>query len=173
MGQLGDYSQNSMNNPTAMLAPIRNAGLSNINQEYNGVPQQVTQQLASRGFGSSGATGEDLYTVANAKSGAQASLEGQLAQLGVQQSQFGASLGEQLLNTGKGSTSTSTGTSTTNGTSSMTGTSTGPNTMAANGLSSLGSSITSGLGTSASGTQGWLAKLLGGSGAGNSQGAGA
>src|ERR1035441_1164978 len=110
MGQLGDYSTNSMNNPTAMLAPIRNSGLSNINQEYNGVPQQVTQQLASRGFGSSGATGEDLYTVANAKSGAQANLEGQLAQLGVQQSQFGASLGEQLLNTGKGSTSTSTGT---------------------------------------------------------------
>src|ERR1035441_1939075 len=99
-----------MNNARSMVAPIRISGLSNINQLDNGVPQQVPQQLASRGFGSSGATGEDLYTVANAKSGAQANLEGQLAQLGVQQSQFGASLGEQLLNTDRKSTSTSTGT---------------------------------------------------------------
>lgn len=164
MGQLGDYATNSMNNPTAMLAPIRNAGLSNINQEYAGVPQQVTQQLASRGFGSSGATGEDLYTVANAKSGAQASLEGQLAQLGVQQSQFGASLGEQLLNTGKGTTSTTTGSSSTTGSSTGTATTTGPNTMAANGLSSLGAGLTS---AAAPGSAGWLAALLGGGGGGD------
>jgi hypothetical protein len=158
MGQLSDYSTNSMNNPTAQLAPIRNAGLSNINMEYNNAPQQVTQQLASRGFGSSGATGEDLYNVALAKSGAQGSLEGTLANDAVQQSQFGASLGEQLLNTGKGSTTT--GSSTTTGTSSTNGTSTGPNTMAANGLASLGAGITSGLTPNKSGSPGWLASLL-------------
>lgn len=172
MSQLQDYSTNSINNPSSMLQPIENSGLGAINQSYNGASQQVTQQLASRGFGSSGATGEDLYNVANAKAGAQGNLQGQLAQDAVNQSQFGASLGEQLLNTGKGSTSSTTGTSTTTGSSTGTGSTTGPNTMLANGLSTLGSSLTQAIQpTTTPGSAGWLSTLLqnggGASGAGS------
>lgn len=102
MGSLAAYSSSSMSNPSAQLAPIRNAGLDQINQEYANVPNTVTQQLSSRGYGKSGLVGNSLVSVANAKAGAQSGFEGQLAGDAIQQSQFGASLANQLLNTDKG-----------------------------------------------------------------------
>lgn len=115
-----------MNDPTAALAPIRNAGLQGINQTYAGVPQQVTQQLANRGYGSSGATGDALYKVGLSRAGAVSGLEGQLATQGIQQQQFGASLGEQLLNSLKGSTTSTSGTTSTDGSTTGTETKPGP-----------------------------------------------
>ena len=102
MGQLASYSSSSMSNPSAQLAPIRNAGLDQINQSYASAPDTVTQQLASRGYGSSGLEGNSLVQVANAKAGAESGFEGQLANSAIQQSQYGASLANQLLNTDKG-----------------------------------------------------------------------
>ncbi len=126
MQQLQAYSQQSVNDPTAALAPIRQAGLQQINQSYAGVPQQVTQQLASRGYGSSGDMGDSLYKVGLAKAGAQSGLEGQLATQGIQNQQFGASLGEQLLNSLKGTSSSSSGT--TSGQTSQSGSNSGTET---------------------------------------------
>lgn len=109
MDSLQNYSTQSMSNPTAQLAPIQNAGLDQINQQYASVPNTVSTQLASRGYGSSGLMGNSLTQVANAKAGAMSSFNGQLASDAVQQSQFGGTLANQLLNTGKGSSGTSTG----------------------------------------------------------------
>lgn len=117
-----------MTDPTAALAPIRNAGLQGINETYAGVPQQVTQQLANRGYGSSGATGDALYKVGLSRAGAVSGLEGQLATQGIQQQQFGASLGEQLLNSLKGTSSTGTTSGSTSGTTTTDGSTTGTQT---------------------------------------------
>lgn len=119
MNQLQNYATNSITNPSAQLQPIYSAGLDQINQSYAGVPQSVTQQLASRGYGSSGLEGNSLVQVANAKAGSQSALSGQLAQDAVQQGQFGASLANALLNTGKGVSST--GTTSQTGSSSASG----------------------------------------------------
>jgi len=102
IAQLLQYSGDSINNPTGALAPIRNAGLDSINRTYADIPNQVASQAARRGYGSSGALGSSLYKVGLARAGAASDLEGQLATQGIQQSQFGAGLGEQLLNLTKG-----------------------------------------------------------------------
>lgn len=119
MGQLVSYTGSTLTNPTKALAPIRDAGLDQINTEYANVPKQVSAQLASRGYGSSGLTGPALTQVALAKAGAQSGLEGTLASDALTQQNTSASLAEQLLGLGRG---TDTSTSTTGGTTS-TGTS--------------------------------------------------
>lgn len=115
-----------MTNPTAAMSPIRNAGLQGINQAYASVPGQVAKQMASRGYGSSGAAGNAMYSTNLARAGAVSGLEGQLANMGLQQSQFGAGLGEQLLNSLKGTTASTSGTSSMSGTSSGSQTQPGP-----------------------------------------------
>jgi hypothetical protein len=139
MTSLANYSQNSVNNPTAALSPIRNAGLQGINQQYAAVPDQVARSMASRGYGSSGAMGNAMFNTNLARAGSVAGLEGQLAQMGLQNQQFGASLGNQLLNTGKGSASDAYGTTWNKGTGM--GTSTTPNTSLASGLLGAGSAL--------------------------------
>jgi hypothetical protein len=140
MSALQGYSAQSMQNPMAALAPIRNAGLQGINQQYAGVPDQVSRAMASRGYGSSGAMGNAMFNTNLQRAGAASGLEGQLATMGQQQSQFGASLGNQLLNTGKGSASDAYGTNWNKGTG--TGTSTSPDMSLSNGLLSGGNSMT-------------------------------
>lgn len=161
MQMLQAYSSKSMSDPTAALAPIRNAGLQGINQSYAAVPGQVAQQLASRGYGSSGAMGDAQYKVGLARAGAAAGLEGQLATQGIQQQQFGASLGQQLLNSLKGSSTSTSGTSSssTAGTSNEVDTKPGP---------SIFSSIAGLMGTIAGAATGvgGLGGLFGGGGGG-------
>lgn len=125
MDNLQGYSTESMNDPTKQLAPIRNAGLDQINQEYASVPNTVSTQLASRGYGSSGLEGSALTSVANAKAGSQSDLEGQLSSDAINQQNFGASLAEQLLNTGKGSSTFTSGQTSTAGTGTSQTTSSG------------------------------------------------
>lgn len=132
MQMLQAYSSQSMTDPTAALAPIRNAGLQAINQSYAAVPGQVAQQMANRGYGSSGSMGDAQYKVGLARAGAASGLEGQLATQGIQIQQNGASLGQQLLNSLKGSTTSASGTtsgatsSNTSGSSNETDTTPGP-----------------------------------------------
>lgn len=139
MGSLSSYASSSMTNPTATLAPIRNAGLDQINQEYASAPDTVTQQLASRGYGSSGLEGNSLVQVANAKAGAQSGLEGTLASDAIQQSQFGGSLAAQLLNIDKGTNvqTAANGSSTSSGVGSNNGTATPSILSTIEGLASL------------------------------------
>ncbi len=139
MSSLANYSQQSTANPTAALAPIRNAGLQNINTTYAGVPGQVTRQMASRGYGSSGAMGSGMFNTNLARANSVAGMEGQLANMGQQQSQFGASLGNQLLNTGRGSMSDAFGSNYSTGRT--LGTTTTPNNATAAGLLAGGSAL--------------------------------
>lgn len=122
MNSLLSYSSSSMTNPSAMFKPIENAGLQSINQTYAAAPGQVAKQMASRGYGSSGAMGDAMYQTGLARAGAVSSFEGGLATDEINQQNFGASLGEQLLNTGKGTSTTSSGTTSANSTSTQTST---------------------------------------------------
>lgn len=139
MTSLANYSTQSTTNPTAALAPIRNAGLQQINSTYAGVPAQVSRQLAARGYGSSGSAGNAMYQTNLQRANAASGLEGQLAQMAQQQGQFGASLGSQLLSVGKGSASDAYGTTWNKG--SMTGTSTSPGNELAGGLLGAGGAL--------------------------------
>jgi len=139
MNSLSSYSTESMTDPMATLKPVEDAGLQAINQSYAGAPGQVAQQMASRGYGSSGTAGDAEYTAALARSGSVAGLQGTLATDATQIQENGANLGEQLLNTGKGTSSTGTSSGTTSGSSSTAGNST----TTQSGLGSILSSLSS------------------------------
>jgi hypothetical protein len=139
MNQLLSYSASSMSNPMQMLAPIQNAGLQSINQSFASVPSQVAQQMASRGYGSSGSAGDAMYNANLARSGAVSNFQGQISSDAINQMNNGASLGEQLLNTGKGTSSTGTSSGTTSGTADTSGSSTTTTSGLGNILSSLSS----------------------------------
>jgi hypothetical protein len=108
MAQLQAYSTQSMNDPSAGFAPIRQAGLDNINRTYMDVPNQVASQLAARGYGSSGSMGNSLYRVALQRGGAVSDFEGNLASKAIDQRNTGASLAQQLLSLNRGTTTTGT-----------------------------------------------------------------
>jgi hypothetical protein len=118
MNQLLSYSSNSMNNPQAMFAPIQNAGLQAINSSYAAVPGQVAAQMAARGYGSSGSAGQAMYNANLSRANAVSGFQGNLADQEINQENAGASLGEQLLNTGKGTSVTGTTSGTTSADSS-------------------------------------------------------
>ena len=106
--QLSKYSSDSMSNPEAGMAPIKNAATDQINRNYMNAPARLSSQFGSRGYGSSGSFGNSLYQTEMARGGDLSNLEGQFAQSAINQKNFGANLGAQLLNYGKGSTSTNT-----------------------------------------------------------------
>src|SRR5674476_708060 len=111
MNQLSSYSTGAMQNGGgAALTTMKNASIDQVNRNYQNVPNQLASQFASRGYGSSGNFGNSLYQTEYQRQGALSGLESQYAQMGLQQQNTGANLGEQLLNFGKGSTSTGTGT---------------------------------------------------------------
>ncbi len=60
------------------LTPELTAGTDQINKSYQGASDTLTQQLAARGFGKSGAVGSGLQSIALAKAGAEGSLQNQL-----------------------------------------------------------------------------------------------
>jgi hypothetical protein len=111
MSQLQNYSTSSIANPQANFAPIRQAGLDQINRSYMDLPQELTQQLSRRGYGSSGQLGNTLFRTGLARSGAVSGFEGSLAQEGINQQNRGATLGTQLLQLGRGTSTTGTSTS--------------------------------------------------------------
>jgi hypothetical protein len=107
LSQLTQFGKDSMVNPFQGLDPIKNAAIDNINRNYMDVPNQVSSQLARRGYGSSGDMGNSFYKVALARGGDLSNLEGQFADRAIQQRNFGASLSDQLLGLTRGTTSTS------------------------------------------------------------------
>jgi|SRR5215467_1063883 len=126
MNQLMAYGTTSMTDPMGTLAPIRRTGLQQINRTYADIPGQVTRQMSSRGYGSSGAMGNAMFRTGLERAGAISNLEGQLADRGIQQQQYGASLSDQLINAMRGTTSSFSGDTSTSGTSSGTQTQPGP-----------------------------------------------
>lgn len=125
--QLMAYSQEQMQDPSKGFAPIRQVGLDNINRSFMSAPSRVSSQLASRGYGSSGDVGGQLYRTELGRAGAMSDFEGQLAQAQIQQKNVGAGLSQNLLNSATGRTST--------------GSSTGPDTSMGDGLMSGGNAM--------------------------------
>lgn len=74
--ELGSDISTGLNNPTA--TPQYAAGVNNINQTYAGANNSLTQQLAARGFGSSGVEGSGLENIALSRAGAIGSLTSNL-----------------------------------------------------------------------------------------------
>lgn len=127
MDQLAGYSTDSMNNPGAGLAPIKNAAIDNVNRNYMSVGSRLNKGFASRGYGSSGSLGDSMLQTEFARAGDLTGLEGQFADRAIGQKNFGASLGTQLLGFGRGSSSE--------------GSSTGPDMSMSNGLLSGGNAL--------------------------------
>jgi hypothetical protein len=108
LNQLQNYSSNQMNNTDPMFAQMQRNASDAINRRYAIMPSQISRQMASRGYGSSGSFGNTMYQSAQAQSGAQSDLQTQIMQMIMNQRNQGASLSQQLLNATRGSTSTGT-----------------------------------------------------------------
>ena len=96
-----------MNDPSAGLQPITNAGTEAINSSYGNIPQVISSQMAKRGYGSSGSMGNTMYQTNLARLGSIGQLQGQMAQLASQRQMQSGSLMDQLLSTQVGSSGTS------------------------------------------------------------------
>jgi hypothetical protein len=127
MDRLSKFSTDSIDNPQAGFAPIKNAAVDNVNRNYMSLTPRISKQFASRGYGSSGGLGDTMLQTEFARGGDLSQLEGQFADRALTQRNFGANLGANLLNFGKGSSSS--------------GTSTGPDMSLSNGLLSAGNGI--------------------------------
>lgn len=127
MDQLSKFSSDSISNPSAGLAPIKNAAVDNVNRNYMSVAPRLNKSFASRGYGSSGGLGDAMLQTEFARGGDLSKLEGDFADRAISRQNFGAGLGESLLSFGRGATST--------------GTSTGPDTSLSNGLLSGGNAL--------------------------------
>ena len=121
------YSGDLMDNPSAGLQPLKTAATDNINRGYGTVIPQLMRRMSTLGYGSSGKTGNLMFQTDIARQGDLSNLESQFAQMILNQQNQGANLGMNLLNSGRGISSTST--------------LTGPNTMAANGFMSAGNGL--------------------------------
>jgi hypothetical protein len=107
--QLKQYSSNLLTDPSAGMAPIQAANQEAINRRYASVPDSLSRQFASRGYGSSGNFGSSLYNTAYARAGDTSNLNNMIAQATLAQKNQGASLADQLLQMNRIATSKTTG----------------------------------------------------------------
>lgn len=106
--QLLNFGTGVLNNPSAGLQPIKTAAEENINSAYGNIPQIISKQMASRGYGSSGSFGNTMYQTQLGRLGSLSSLNGQMAQLASSRQFSAAGLMDQMLGqTGVGQSSTS------------------------------------------------------------------
>lgn len=113
--QLQSYSSNAMSGSNPALAKMKLGATNQVNKNYQNMPRTVTSQLSGRGFGKSGKLGKALYDVQGSRMNDLTGLEGSFADMGRQQTNFGATMGQQLLNSLKGNESTGAGSAAGNG----------------------------------------------------------
>jgi hypothetical protein len=101
--------QKMMADPTGGLSAQRSADSGAINTAYAGMPNTITQMLASRGFGSSGKVGDAVYNTEGARLGAQSNLYGQYAALGSQRQLTATQIMDQIINANRGEAKTTPG----------------------------------------------------------------
>jgi hypothetical protein len=117
-----------LSDPSAGIQPIRAAGRNRINQGFSGVDQALRDKFLSSGVGGkSGKYGAGARATENARQGAFAGFEGDLAKLQLDREDNTLSLSQRLLGQGQGRSST--------------GTDTTPGNVAGATLGSLGSSL--------------------------------
>ena len=105
--QLSSFGSSVLNNPSAGLQPIQAAGEESINSAYGNIPQAISKQMASRGYGSSGSMGDTMYQTQLARLNSQSQFQGQIASLASQRQMQAGGLMEQLLGTQVGQNSNS------------------------------------------------------------------
>ena len=88
--------------PMAGLGPIQQGAQDSINQSYKTLPNIVTQMLAARGMGSSGAVGTGTYDTEGARLGSLSSLYSQMASLGSNRQLTADQIINSMIGTGKG-----------------------------------------------------------------------
>lgn len=106
LNQLQNYASTQMNNTDPSFQQMRMAGADRINRRYATLPDQISRQMASRGYGSSGNFGNSMYQTNYARSGEMSDLESQIMQMIMNQRNQGASLSQQLLNSTRATTTT-------------------------------------------------------------------
>lgn len=105
--QLLNFGTGVMNDPSAGLQPIQQAGMEQINSSYGNIPQVISASMAKRGYGSSGSMGDAMYKAQLARLGSQSQFQGQMANLSSQRQFQAGGLMDDLLRTQIGSTGTS------------------------------------------------------------------
>lgn len=109
MDQLSSYSNNAMSNGGGQaVTTMKNTALDANNRNYSKVASRMASTFGARGYGSSGSFGNTEFNTEMSRAGDASNLEGVFAKMGLDQQNFGATLGQNLLNFGKGSTTTGT-----------------------------------------------------------------
>ena len=94
--------------PSAGLGPIKQAAQDSINRGYAKLPQLASTKLAARGFGASGKVGDAVYDTEGARLGDLSQLHGKIAELASSRQLTASQILEQMINSGRGSTTTGT-----------------------------------------------------------------
>ena len=95
-----------MTSPDAGLAPLKAAGVGEINKQYQSLPDQIQAGLSSRGMGRSGQNTQLQTQAELGRAGAIGGFEGQWANLVSQRQLQAASLSDQLLAIARGISTT-------------------------------------------------------------------
>jgi hypothetical protein len=107
--RLLNYSGSLMDSPDGGTGPMKLAAVNRTNQNYANMPGKVSRQLAGRGFGKSGKMGTAMYDIEGSRMNELSGLESAFAQMGLDQRNRGASIGQMLLSQGTGTESTGPG----------------------------------------------------------------
>jgi hypothetical protein len=108
LNQVQNYAKNQMNNTDPAFQQMKLNAQDQINRRYAMMPSQISRQMASRGYGSSGNFGNTMYQSDYQRSGEMSDLTSQIMQMIMNQRNQGASLSDQLLGLTRGSTTTGT-----------------------------------------------------------------
>lgn len=112
LSQITAYSKGLITDPEAGTGPIKSNLQQKVNKRYAVMPAQISRELASRGYGSSGGMGEAFFRSATARSGELNDVDSAIANLILQQKNQGASLADQLLSMTRSTTTNGTGSGT-------------------------------------------------------------
>jgi hypothetical protein len=107
--QLLSLLQGMATDPSAGLAPIKQASQDQVNRNYAEMPQLATTKLAARGFGSSGDVGKAVYDTEGARLSDLSGLEGQMTQLASQRQLSASQILQSIISAGRGTSITAPG----------------------------------------------------------------
>ena len=98
------FSGSILDNPSAGMEGMKINGIDQINRNYAQMPDLVSRTLAARGFGKSGKLGTAMFNTSAARLGTLGDFQSQFNQMVLNRQMQAAGLSEQLLNSGRGST---------------------------------------------------------------------
>jgi hypothetical protein len=97
-------------NPAAGTDPLRISAINATNRRFQGIPQKLATNLASRGYGKSGSLGSGIKGVEFARQGALSDIEGKFAEMLLGREDKNYDLATALMGMNRGQTQTGSGT---------------------------------------------------------------